>query len=251
MAKRRYKRYKRRDEESAELLLLLIVLAGIALVYYFKTYKSEIIFYGSLFLVLIVIIVLVLILRNRRRKKRRFEDVDKWHSDRDLLNRLRSMHPTEFEEYIADLYRRLGYKTEKVGGSYDGGIDVIATKNGVKLYIQCKKHIKRKAGVHDIRDFYGAMAGKLSKAKGIFITTNIFTTEAEKFAEDKPIELIDHHGLIDLIRKSGKNKEEINVLEERKCSLCDGKLIERKGKHGIFLGCSNYPKCKYTENINK
>ncbi|MFT5725921.1 MAG: DNA helicase-4 [Desulforhopalus sp.] len=36
------------------------------------------------------------------------------------------------------------------------------------------------------------------------------------------------------------------------CKLCsDGVMIERKGKYGTFLGCSNYgkTKCKYTEKI--
>nr|WP_262372186.1 topoisomerase DNA-binding C4 zinc finger domain-containing protein [Rossellomorea aquimaris] len=30
------------------------------------------------------------------------------------------------------------------------------------------------------------------------------------------------------------------------CPKCDGKLLERRGKHGRFKGCSNYPKCRYT-----
>ena len=30
---------------------------------------------------------------------------------------------------------------------------------------------------------------------------------------------------------------------------CYGHLVEKSGKHGPFLGCSNYPKCKYTENL--
>lgn len=34
-----------------------------------------------------------------------------------------------------------------------------------------------------------------------------------------------------------------------KCPECGGQLIERKGKHGIFYGCSNYPKCRYTKNL--
>ncbi|MBT4838889.1 MAG: hypothetical protein HON94_16245, partial [Methylococcales bacterium] len=27
-------------------------------------------------------------------------------------------------------------------------------------------------------------------------------------------------------------------------------LKQRKGRHGVFFGCSNYPKCKYTSNKN-
>ena len=31
------------------------------------------------------------------------------------------------------------------------------------------------------------------------------------------------------------------------CPKCGGKLIQRNSKYGIFLGCSNYPKCKFTK----
>ena len=34
------------------------------------------------------------------------------------------------------------------------------------------------------------------------------------------------------------------------CPKCNGKLVERSGKYGRFIGCSNYPKCKYTTQIN-
>ena len=27
---------------------------------------------------------------------------------------------------------------------------------------------------------------------------------------------------------------------------CDGELVERRGRFGIFYGCNNYPKCKHT-----
>ena len=33
------------------------------------------------------------------------------------------------------------------------------------------------------------------------------------------------------------------------CPVCGAKLVERKGKYGEFIGCSNYPKCKYTRLI--
>lgn len=38
------------------------------------------------------------------------------------------------------------------------------------------------------------------------------------------------------------------------CPICGGRLIERTARKGLyagnqFLGCSNYPKCKYTKNL--
>ncbi|TWH83634.1 NERD domain-containing protein [Sedimentibacter saalensis] len=33
--------------------------------------------------------------------------------------------------------------------------------------------------------------------------------------------------------------------ETGKCPRCSGNLVERNGKYGAFIGCSNYPKCRY------
>lgn len=33
------------------------------------------------------------------------------------------------------------------------------------------------------------------------------------------------------------------------CPRCGGKLVVRHGKYGTFMGCSNYPKCRYTREI--
>ena len=33
------------------------------------------------------------------------------------------------------------------------------------------------------------------------------------------------------------------------CPKCGNKLVERKGKYGRFLGCSNYPQCKFTQKL--
>jgi len=177
--------------------------------------------------------------------RRKFRQGEKWRSDRDLLQWLRGMKPAEFEDYVADLFTRLGYKAEAVGASHDGGVDVVIQKDGVKGYIQCKKFITSEVTVGDVRDFYGTLADHLTNGKGYFITTNKFTLEAEKFADDKPIELIDGYKLIRYIKMTKKDKEE---PEERAqtCPRCGGKLIERKGKFGSFYGCSNYPKCKFT-----
>ncbi len=34
-----------------------------------------------------------------------------------------------------------------------------------------------------------------------------------------------------------------------KCPRCGDELVLRNGKYGYFFGCSNYPKCRYTENF--
>lgn len=43
--------------------------------------------------------------------------------------------------------------------------------------------------------------------------------------------------------------ENIDIaIANGKCPKCGGDLVKRKGKYGTFLGCSNYPKCKFTHN---
>jgi DNA topoisomerase-1 len=51
-----------------------------------------------------------------------------------------------------------------------------------------------------------------------------------------------------------KKVEELKAIHngdiERTCPTCKkGKLVLRKSIYGAFYGCSNYPKCKYTEKI--
>lgn len=46
--------------------------------------------------------------------------------------------------------------------------------------------------------------------------------------------------------KNNLKKDEIKI-QNMICPKCGGKLIKRKGKYGEFIGCSNYPKCRFTK----
>ena len=37
-------------------------------------------------------------------------------------------------------------------------------------------------------------------------------------------------------------------MENKQCPYCDGVLVLRESKFGIFIGCSNYPECHYTDS---
>ena len=45
-------------------------------------------------------------------------------------------------------------------------------------------------------------------------------------------------------------KETEEKIQNNICPKCGGKLVERNGKYGKFIGCSNYPNCKYTNRFN-
>ncbi len=135
-----------------------------------------------------------------------FKNGLEWREDQDLLHWLRGLNPTEFEKYVATLFGNLGYSAEAVGQAGDHGIDVKIEKDGIVSYIQCKKYSnKHKVGEPEVRNFLGSLDHKHAQGKGYFVTTGIFTLHAERFAEDKPIELVDGLALIKYIRLAEKN----------------------------------------------
>lgn len=178
-----------------------------------------------------------------------------WLNDQEILATMRGMRPSEFEEFTAKMFRALGYQTQLVGGSGDGGIDIEMTKDGRQHLVQCKKFITRKVTPHDVRDFFGAMGDRHVDGKGFFVTTNIFTLEAERFAEGKPIELIDGIRLIQLVRESGVmgKQSEIRTTPKREesCPDCGSPLVVRTNRNNgsRFLGCSRYPSCRFSKPL--
>ncbi len=56
------------------------------------------------------------------------------------------------------------------------------------------------------------------------------------------------------IGKSNKIEFSSQSPEEHKqedliCERCGGNLVLKKGKYGVFYGCTNYPKCKFTKKL--
>ncbi len=173
---------------------------------------------------------------NKKQRERKYKDLK-------TLEDLRNLTGEKFEEFIAHLFEKLGYKLTLTGGSHDGGIDLVATKDGKDHFIQCKKYTNKQVSVGAVRDFYGAISDRMN-AEGHFITTQFFTTEAKQFAEGKPIELIDQFRLLNLIKVTNKEDVASDI-----CPVCSGLLVSKKGKYGEFLGCSNFPKCTYTTSL--
>lgn len=50
-------------------------------------------------------------------------------------------------------------------------------------------------------------------------------------------------------RKKHVNNVKKILKNSNKCPLCNGDLIIKNGVYGKFLGCSNYPNCKYSKKL--
>lgn len=81
-----------------------------------------------------------------------------------------------------------------------------------------------------------------------------------KIAKEEEFSIYGGDGHINLGKcsKCSKNNVELSQLDEKKipfkkkeynsdiCPECGGKLLQKNGKYGVFIGCSSYPRCKYS-----
>lgn len=115
---------------------------------------------------------------------------------------INSLTGVEFEKVCQRLLEKMGFSVETTKTTGDGGIDLIAYNSqpllSGKYIIQCKRYAGS-VGEPIIRDLYGVITSERAN-KGILMTTGVFTKQAQAFAEDKPIELIDGTKLKELLK---------------------------------------------------
>ena len=115
------------------------------------------------------------------------------------LSDLKRMHPFKFEDYVAKLYKNMGYSVKQTKRTGDGGKDIVATKNGQTYFVECKRY-SDPISVHKMRDFVGACVLGGKDVKGIYVTTSSFTNDAKSAANRIGIQMIDGNKLMSMIR---------------------------------------------------
>ena len=111
-----------------------------------------------------------------------------------------------------------------------------------------------------VRELYGVMAAE-GAASASVVCSGIFTQEAKNFAFGKNIDLVDGPQLASMLKQVQKTNVPASVRQKIEnharlvCSKCGSPLVRRKAKKGNnqgneFYGCSTFPKCRYTRNIN-
>lgn len=115
------------------------------------------------------------------------------------LSDLKRMHPFKFEDYVAKLYKNMGYSVKQTKRTGDGGKDIVATKNGQTYFVECKRY-SDPINVHKMRDFVGACVLGGKDVKGVYVTTSSFTNDAKSAANRIGIQMIDGNKLMSMIR---------------------------------------------------
>lgn len=106
-----------------------------------------------------------------------------------VLEKLRSLSPTDFEEITREFFIKQGYTNSKVTQrSHDGGIDVFGERKrgGIEesFIAQCKR--TSSVGVKVARELLGILAANPRITNGFIITSGDFTEECIRFTGVNP-----------------------------------------------------------------
>jgi len=181
---------------------------------------------------------------------------------KELIN---SLEWKRFEELCAGYFNEKGYKAKVTRQGADGGIDIHLFKESYSLtkafgIVQCKAWNTYKVGVKPIRELYGVMSAEQAPL-AIFITSGVYTKEAEEFSKGKHLKLISGSSLLELIQALPEEQQQILLRQITKgdyltpsCPSCGIKMTQRTTKKGKnignkFWGCINFPKCRNTLHI--
>jgi restriction system protein len=122
----------------------------------------------------------------------------------------------QFEIFLKELFKSLGYRVKKTPDSGDFGADLYMEKDG-KTYIVQAKRYKSKVGIKAVQEIVAAKS--YYKAEyAIVVTNNYFTEAAKELAKKNNVILCERPDLIKLVEKSkmimGKIKQAKNIKSQ-------------------------------------
>ena len=214
--------------------------------------------FGQIILPVVFLFGAIVSALNGHKRKKLYIDTVKSHSS----NPLDGMNWRDFELLVGEHFRRQGFVVEETAGGADGGVDLIATKNGEKYLIQCKQWKAYKVGVKVVRELLGVMVGDAATG-GFVVTSGKFTRDAVIFAKDNNITLLDGNSLQRMMKAQPRLSDNVEIsgptlkpsaINQISCKECGAKLVLRTARKGRnqgkqFYGCSRFPKCRYTKAI--
>lgn len=176
-------------------------------------YLTWIIIGASLTISLIIFGIWRVRLRSRENSYRRL-----------LTDTARLLQPSQFEHYIETLLLSLGWSdVRRVGGSGDEGVDLYATKDGLRYVVQCKRY-KDLVPPHYIRELYGTLQAK-QLDRALLVTTGRVSWQTWEWIKDKPIEIWDGAQLGALIAPLQRSRTQPDYL-----------IKQRRAARMLFVG---------------
>lgn len=139
-----------------------------------------------------------------------------------------------FRNPIKQNYGHVKTLEDYLGLSSETFIPIVAFSSGAELKINVKSYVIYIAQLPQVIQRHNAV--KLKKYEVDTIVNRITNVNISNKEERK-----EH---VQSIRTNLAIERQ--KISEGICPKCNGRLVKRKSKYGVFWGCSNYPKCRYT-----
>lgn len=140
--------------------------------------------------------------------------------------RFQDMSPTDFEDFIAHLFKKLGYQVEQTSYSGDFGADLLVTKLNKKFAVQVKRYAKtNKVGVKDINQVIGSKEYYKCDASMI-VTTSGYTNPALKLINEANVECWNWNDLQINISNAYLNGQDIYQFFPNLLSISDKATLQ-------------------------
>ncbi len=209
------------------------------------------------YLVPVVFLMGALRSATQRQKKNKLYD----HVKRNPKNSsLMEMDWQQFELLVGSYFEKQGYTVRQLAQpGADGGVDLVAIKDGEKYLVQCKQWRSTSVGVKIVRELLGAIAAS-GAVGGFVVSSGTFTRDAKAFVEGRNIDLIDGVEIVNTIGISAVNESVVGSSSTQPeklipgCPKCGSEMVLRTARKGAnagnqFWGCSTFPKCKGTVSV--
>ena len=165
------------------------------------------------------------------------------------LELLQTIEWKRFEELCAEIYKLRGFRAETQPMGQEEGVDIRLYRERSprpEAFVLCRS--RAPVGVRQIDDFIEVLVQNRIK-RGIFITVNGYTMEAERFARDYPITLITGEGMMaDIAHMPEEARKRLLQFATRgdyvspTCPNCGEKMLRKAGGEGEFWECGR-PGC--------
>lgn len=147
----------------------------------------------------VLLVALLLMSMESIRRKR-----DKAFKLRSDMEKVDAMNHMEFMQYLAELYKRLGYYTAPISKEVGESCDFMIREGKVSIAVKCLTE-ETEVGKHPLEHLCANM--KVCGAKqGLVITNRVFDEQARIYAQHNKIKLVDRNGLISMIQKAINQK---------------------------------------------
>lgn len=126
-------------------------------------------------------------------------------------------------------YRHIKALSEVLGINTDKFISIVCISSQAKVRVNSKYVVRIFKLVKYIKSYTSELLSNYIEVYNTLVSRNIkgYTNSRMHVKSVKEIKKVTANDLIN------------------KCPLCGGELVNRQSKYGSFIGCSNYPRCKF------